>query len=94
MIASTLILLATITSSFALPNPFFSAPSPNLVARKNQGGSKANSGSGIVEYKGIKETLTTIEIHSSCNVTERRQLLRALDDTLEVSTVARDCECL
>lgn len=90
MIASTLVLLATLTSSFALPNPFFSAPSPNIVVRKNAGGS--GSGSGVVEYKGLKETLTSVKIHNSCNVTEKRQLKRALEDTLEVATVARDCE--
>ena len=92
MIASTLFHLATLTSSFDLPNPVFSAPSPSLVVQKNAGGYESGAGSGLVEYKGHIETLTSVKIHGSCNVTEKRQLKRALEDTLEVATVARDCE--
>jgi hypothetical protein len=90
MIASTFFLLATLSSSLALPRPSSDIASPtfNLIARKISG---SGSGSGLVEYDDLKETLTGVTIHSSCNATERRQLVRALEDTLEVATVARDC---
>ncbi|KAK7454433.1 Prenylated Rab acceptor protein 1 [Stygiomarasmius scandens] len=38
----------------------------------------------------LKNTLSTVEIHSSCKPYERRQLVKALADTYEVVSVARD----
>lgn len=35
-----------------------------------------------------------IEIHQSCNATERRQLTKALQETYEIAQVAKNCKLL
>jgi hypothetical protein len=57
MIASTLLLLTTLSSSFAFPQQFSDIVSPSFdpIARKN---SVSGSGSGLVEYDDLKETWT------------------------------------
>lgn len=35
-----------------------------------------------------------IQIHESCNATQRRQLTKAVSDTMEVAQLVQNCECL
>ena len=44
---------------------------------------------GKRELKAYAEEVT---IHSSCNVTQSRQLKKALADTFEISAFAQECE--
>ena len=46
---------------------------------------------GKRELKAYAEEVT---IHSSCNVTQSRQLKKALADTFEISAFAQECESI
>lgn len=52
--------------------------------------SPLNLASRSLESRELTDTLSTVTIHDSCNSTERRQLTKALADTYEVASVARD----
>ena len=41
--------------------------------------------------RALSGVVTDVQIHSSCNSTQRRQLTKALSDMVEFATVARDC---
>lgn len=43
--------------------------------------------------RALPGVVTDVQIHSSCNSTQRRQLTKALSDMVEFATVARDCAC-
>ncbi|KAK7054499.1 Prenylated Rab acceptor protein 1 [Paramarasmius palmivorus] len=48
------------------------------------------SAGNALASRELTDTLTKITIHESCNVTERRQLSKALQETYELASVARD----
>ena len=41
--------------------------------------------------RAMADVVTDVQIHESCNSTQRRQLTKALADMVELATVARDC---
>ena len=41
--------------------------------------------------RAMAGVVTDVQIHDSCNSTQRRQLTKALADMVELATVARDC---
>ncbi|OCF30862.1 hypothetical protein I316_07495 [Kwoniella heveanensis BCC8398] len=73
-------MLAPIAATLALAG--LAAASPIAVG--------ANPHMNINVARDLKEYKTDVEIHESCNATQRRMLEKALADTFEVATVAQE----
>lgn len=51
------------------------------------------SGASVVRRQELENTISQVEIHSSCNATARSELRTALNETYELINSARNCTC-
>lgn len=49
-------------------------------------------GHSIISKRELKAYAEEVTVHSSCNVTQSRQLKKALADTFEITAFAQECK--
>lgn len=75
------------TVMFTASNNFAAAAAATLIA------TAATVGASPIVKRELQEYDRNVQVHESCNDTQREQLSQAMDEVFNITTFARDCEC-